>query len=74
MVNVPVARRDGALENPRIRQAVAAAEQALAGQGRVLVRPSGTEPLIRIMVEGREHDQLHHIAADLEEVIQAEMA
>jgi phosphoglucosamine mutase len=41
-------------DDPAIKAAVAAAEQALDGQGRVLLRPSGTEPLLRVMVEGAD--------------------
>ncbi|QEP44899.1 phosphoglucosamine mutase [Ectothiorhodospiraceae bacterium BW-2] len=42
------------MQSPALQQAVAAAEEALAGRGRVLLRPSGTEPLLRVMVEGEE--------------------
>lgn len=42
------------MENPEVKAAVAEAEAALAGTGRVLVRPSGTEPLIRVMAEGKD--------------------
>jgi phosphoglucosamine mutase len=51
MVNVRVAERDGITQARAVEEAVAAAEVALGGGGRVLVRPSGTEPLIRVMVE-----------------------
>ena len=51
MVNIRVADRDGITEARAVEEAVAAAEVALGGGGRVLVRPSGTEPLIRVMVE-----------------------
>jgi len=40
--------------DPGIQSAVVQAEKSLAGQGRVLLRPSGTEPLLRVMVEGRD--------------------
>lgn len=51
MVNIRVADRDGITEARAVEEAVAAAEVALGGGGRVLVRASGTEPLIRVMVE-----------------------
>ena len=42
------------MESSALREAIAQAEQTLAGNGRVLIRPSGTEPLIRVMVEAGE--------------------
>lgn len=52
MINVRVAKKVDITENNAIKAAVAEAEQKLAGRGRVLLRPSGTEPLIRVMAEG----------------------
>ncbi|MBQ1913660.1 MAG: phosphoglucosamine mutase, partial [Selenomonadaceae bacterium] len=49
LVNVRVATKDGWEENPAIKEAIAAGEAELGENGRVLVRPSGTEPLIRVM-------------------------
>ncbi|MBP1969990.1 phosphoglucosamine mutase [Virgibacillus natechei] len=49
--NVKVSSRNEALTNPRINSEIEAVEQALGDEGRVLVRPSGTEPLVRVMVE-----------------------
>ncbi|WP_417329826.1 phosphoglucosamine mutase [Halomonas cupida] len=43
------------MKDERLAEAVSAVEQQLGGEGRVLLRPSGTEPLIRVMVEGRPH-------------------
>jgi phosphoglucosamine mutase len=51
LVNVPVADRASASASVRVRQAVAAAEAALGSTGRVLLRPSGTESVVRVMVE-----------------------
>lgn len=53
LVNVKVARRERALAASEVKRAVAAAHAALDGKGRVLLRPSGTEPVVRVMVEGR---------------------
>ncbi|NLW17175.1 MAG: phosphoglucosamine mutase, partial [Firmicutes bacterium] len=61
--NVPVACRD-VINSPRIQQAIKEAEQLLAGRGRLLVRPSGTEPLIRVMAEA-ETEALAEKAARL---------
>jgi phosphoglucosamine mutase len=62
MVNVPVASKINPDDFPQIQQAVADAEQKLADQGRVLLRPSGTEPLIRVMVEGQDADLVENLA------------
>ncbi len=56
-----------------MREAVARAEAAMAGQGRVLVRASGTEPLLRVMVEAAELQQVDHwtslLAAEAERLL-----
>jgi len=54
-----------------VRDAVAAAERALAGDGRVLVRPSGTEPLVRVMVEANDEARTHALADDIAATIRA---
>lgn len=54
LINVPMAKGFAWQADEAIAAARQAAEQALAGQGRVLLRPSGTEPLLRVMVEGRD--------------------
>src|SRR4051794_18823362 len=51
LVNVRVSDRDAAMAHPEVLAASARESDALAGRGRVLVRPSGTEPLVRVMVE-----------------------
>ncbi|HTW83534.1 MAG TPA: phosphoglucosamine mutase [Candidatus Sulfotelmatobacter sp.] len=61
LVNVRVEDR-GVWEHPAVRAAVSAAERELAGQGRILVRPSGTEPLVRVMVESRDEARTHAVA------------
>lgn len=74
LVNCPVARRDGWDKNARIREAVAKTEQKLNGTGRLLIRPSGTEPLIRIMLEGRNEEKLRAMAGELAAVITEELS
>jgi phosphoglucosamine mutase len=51
LLNVPVPGPDAVAGAPAVWEAVARAEESLAGRGRVLVRPSGTEPVVRVMVE-----------------------
>ena len=62
LVNVRVApaAKDGLIAAPAVAEAVAAAERALAADGRVLVRASGTEPLLRVMVEAATQDAVDH--------------
>ncbi|MGC8486827.1 MAG: phosphoglucosamine mutase, partial [Clostridia bacterium] len=57
-------------EMPTIRHAIDAAERDLGEEGRVLVRPSGTEPLLRIMLEGRDEGQITEWADRLTAVVQ----
>ncbi|WP_426229639.1 phosphoglucosamine mutase [Pararhizobium sp. DWP3-4] len=57
------------LENAAVRQAIADAESELAKNGRLLIRPSGTEPLIRVMAEGDDRAQVERIVDDLISVI-----
>jgi phosphoglucosamine mutase len=67
--NIRVSVRDGVLDHPAVRAAVAAAEGRLAETGRVLVRPSGTEPLVRVMVEAEDAAEAEAVAAGLIDVI-----
>ncbi|CAN7244894.1 phosphoglucosamine mutase [Pararhizobium sp. LjRoot235] len=59
------------LENVTVRQAIADAEAELAKSGRLLIRPSGTEPLIRVMAEGDDREQVERIVDELISVISA---
>ena len=65
LVNVPLPKGVEVLENDEIRGAVAAAEAELGTRGRVLLRPSGTEPLLRVMVEGEDAGQVQRLAQAL---------
>ncbi|MBQ3970945.1 MAG: phosphoglucosamine mutase [Selenomonadaceae bacterium] len=72
LVNVRVATKDGWEENPAIKEAIATGEAELGENGRVLVRPSGTEPLIRVMAEGPDQSQLDDICNRIADVIKKE--
>ena len=78
MINVPVVARIDVDASEPIQSAVRAAEAKLNGKGRVLLRPSGTEPLIRVMVEGQDgvlvREQAEMLAAVVEEAAQAQSA
>jgi phosphoglucosamine mutase len=73
LVNVKLASNAGKeliKEDEVINEEIRGIEQSYAGRGRVLVRPSGTEPLIRIMVEGADHDKVRGDAEKLANLIQ----
>ncbi|MDY6993125.1 MAG: phosphoglucosamine mutase [Pseudomonadota bacterium] len=73
MINVPIAQQSRDLIHlPQVQQAVLTAEHQLGAQGRVLLRPSGTEALIRVMVEGIEAQQVEKIVNELADVIKAQ--
>ena len=72
LVNVKVATKDGWEENEAIKAAIAAGEQELGTDGRILVRPSGTEPLIRVMAEGPDQAQLDTICHRIADVVKKE--
>ena len=67
--NVTVQQRIDVKVNAPIQQAVKKAEQTLNGQGRVLLRASGTEPKIRVMVEGQQADLVKRLALEIAEVV-----
>jgi phosphoglucosamine mutase len=69
LVNVSDVDRDAAANSTAVAEAVRVAEQRLGDDGRVLVRPSGTEPLVRIMVEAPEQTLADEIAATLAAVV-----
>jgi phosphoglucosamine mutase len=69
LVNVPVADRATAMSAPALKAAIEREEAALAGRGRVLVRPSGTEQLVRVMVEAPAEDEADTVCARLVELV-----
>ncbi len=71
--NITLSDRESWRANPRINDAIVAAERRLAENGRLLVRLSGTEPLLRIMGEAADADELAHIMDSLTEIIEKEI-
>ena len=70
LVNVPITGRAELAGNTRVQQAVRDLENRLGKQGRVLLRPSGTEPVVRVMVEGADESLVHSLAQELATVVQ----
>jgi phosphoglucosamine mutase len=73
VINSSVRHRDQWEVDPEFAVAVAQADARLGSRGRILVRPSGTEPKIRIMVEGEDADEINRIARELSELAQARL-
>ena len=65
MINVPIAKKIDLQSLPAVQQSVSAAESELNGKGRVLLRASGTEPLIRVMVEGEDAVLVNKLALEI---------
>jgi phosphoglucosamine mutase len=74
IINVKVKDKYKYNENKNIQSAVRKSEKRLSDRGRVVVRPSGTEPLIRIMVEGEDRQEANKVAAELAELIEKELS
>ena len=72
LVNVRVLTKAGWETNSAIQDVIREAEGELGGNGRILVRPSGTEPLIRVMAEGPDQDQLEELCNRIGDVIRIE--
>lgn len=70
LINVKINKMVNLEDYPEIAEAVSVAEKQLGQQGRILLRPSGTEPLIRVMVEGRDAVLTNKLAKDLAAVIE----
>jgi phosphoglucosamine mutase len=73
LMNVEVGKKQDIRAVPAVMDAIRAAEQALDGRGRILVRPSGTEPKIRVMLEGDDVKRINRIGRDISKVIRENM-
>lgn len=74
LINVRGGNRDGFMDNPTLQQTLRDVEQELGADGRVLLRPSGTEPLVRVMVEGKDSDQVNRVCQRLAEAVETAIA
>jgi phosphoglucosamine mutase len=74
LVNVKGVDKSRVALDEGVKTAVAEAETELGDTGRVLLRPSGTEPVVRVMVEAATHDQAESVARRLAATVQAELA
>jgi len=70
MINVSLNGSGRFILTEEIKKAVAVIEAKLAGTGRVLLRPSGTEPLVRVMVEGEDLDLVESLALELSKTVE----
>ncbi|MFQ3262740.1 MAG: phosphoglucosamine mutase [Polaribacter sp.] len=73
MINVRLSKKVDISNNSAINSAVADAEKKLAGRGRVLLRPSGTEPLIRVMAEGDDQALVEQQVQDIAKVVEQQV-
>lgn len=73
LVNIRVTDKNGAMEVPAIKAVVEQAEAEMNGEGRILVRPSGTEPLLRVMAEAPTQEKVDYYVDKITEVVRAEI-
>jgi phosphoglucosamine mutase len=74
LVNVRVRERRDLSSVPEIAKTIRAVESRLAGQGRLLVRYSGTEPLLRIMIEGKDRDEIAGWANEIAGIVRQQLS
>ncbi|MCR4591302.1 MAG: phosphoglucosamine mutase [Lachnospiraceae bacterium] len=68
---VPNHKKESYMDYPEVKDAIAELEKKYAGEGRILIRPSGTEPLVRVMIEGKDQKVIDKDAKDLAELIES---
>ncbi|MBO1305458.1 phosphoglucosamine mutase [Enterococcus sp. 669A] len=73
LVNIRVSNKYGAMDVPAIKAVIDEAEAEMGGEGRILVRPSGTEPLLRIMAEAPTHEKVEYYVEKIAAVVREEI-
>ena len=73
LVNIRVSNKNGAMEVPAIKAVIEEAEAEMGGEGRILVRPSGTEPLLRVMAEAPTHEKVDYYVDKIAAVVREEI-
>jgi phosphoglucosamine mutase len=74
LLNVRVRERVDLQSVPAVAEAIERAEARVAGHGRLLVRYSGTEPLLRVMLEGRDEDEIRGLAQEIVDVVRKHLS
>ncbi|EGP9129068.1 phosphoglucosamine mutase [Listeria monocytogenes] len=72
--NIRVSDKNHVTDNPKVSKVIGEVEAEMAGNGRVLVRPSGTEPLVRVMVEASTKEETDEYCERISAVVRSEMA
>ena len=72
-MNVSGVDKDAVASNDAVKRAVEEAEAALQGAGRVLLRPSGTEPVVRVMVEAPSVEEAQRLADSIADVVRVDL-
>ena len=73
LVNVRVSEKEGVMEIPAVKAVIEEVEAEMSGKGRILVRPSGTEPLLRVMAEAETDEKCHDYVMRIVNVVKAEI-
>lgn len=74
LINVPNVDKSAVLTNQAVQELVALLEEKMGESGRVLLRPSGTEPLVRVMVEAESDEEAHKYANQIADLVRTELA
>ena len=73
LINVKVTDKYRVEENIHVQEVMTKVETEMNGEGRILVRPSGTEPLVRVMVEATTNEDAQRFAQEIADVVQDKM-